>query len=95
MTANNETLALKMRIIAANVQERRLELNYTQEYVGRKLSISQNAYSKMERGESKITVERLLQIAAILDCDVKEFLHMKEKLSINYLRQINLRAKTR
>jgi len=49
----------------------------------------------MERGDSKITVERLLQIAVILDCDLKELLRIKEKLSINYLRQINLCAKTR
>ena len=95
MTHKKDTLTLKMLVIAANVRDQRLRLNYTQEYVARQLSISQNAYSKLERGGSKMTIERLLQIAVILETDIKQLLHIKDKMPIDFLRQINLRAKFR
>ena len=53
-----------------------MNLNYTQEYVAYKLNISQNAFSKIELGHTKITVERLLQITEILDCELKELLKL-------------------
>ena len=84
MTQKNDTLTLKLMIIADNVRNRRLEVNYTQEYVAKKLSISQNAYSKIERGGSKMTVERLLQIAVILETDVGELISITEKFPSDY-----------
>jgi transcriptional regulator with XRE-family HTH domain len=89
----NKALTLKMMIITDNVRNRRLELNYTQEYVAKKLSISQNAYSKIERGGSKMTVERLFQIAVILETDIRELISITDKLPIDYLRQLSIRAK--
>jgi transcriptional regulator with XRE-family HTH domain len=65
-----EILNFKIKAIAANIRKTRERLNYTQEYLAAKLSISQNAYSKIELGYTKITVERLFQIAAILDTDI-------------------------
>ena len=38
-----------------------------QEYMAQKLNISQNVYSKLERGDIKITTERLAMISDILD----------------------------
>jgi len=69
-----ETLNYKIKAIAANIRRTREQLNYTQEYLAAKLSISQNAYSKIELGYTKITVERLFQIAAILEVDVHELI---------------------
>lgn len=37
------------------------------------LNMSQSAYSKMERGESKMDVERLCEIAEVLNTPVNEF----------------------
>ena len=60
---------LKIKAIAANIRKTREKRNYTQEYLAYKLSISQNAYSKIELGYTKITLERLFQIADILEID--------------------------
>jgi transcriptional regulator with XRE-family HTH domain len=55
----NEKISYKMQVIAANIKNRRLTVNYKQEFVAAKLFISQNAYSKIELGYTRITVERL------------------------------------
>lgn len=69
-----DSLNLKIKAIAANIRSKREHRNYTQEYLAAKLNISQNAYSKIELGYTKITVERLFQIAAILEFDVSELI---------------------
>ncbi|WP_316842064.1 helix-turn-helix transcriptional regulator [Pedobacter gandavensis] len=47
---------------------------YSQEFMAEKLNISQNSYSKLERGQTSLTVNRLFQIAKILDISVQEML---------------------
>ncbi|RZA01313.1 MAG: XRE family transcriptional regulator [Sphingobacteriaceae bacterium] len=71
-------LSLKIKAIAANIRHKREYRNYTQEYLALKLNISQNAYSKIELGYTKITVERLFQIADILEFDVAELIDPEE-----------------
>ncbi|GAA3981503.1 helix-turn-helix domain-containing protein [Mucilaginibacter dorajii] len=73
-----ETLNYKIKAIAANIRNTREQLNYTQEYLAAKLNISQNAYSKIELGYTKITVERLFQIAAILEVDIHEIINTEK-----------------
>lgn len=48
--------------------------NYTQAYMADRLDISQNTYSKIETGGIKLTVERLKQIAEILEVSVENVL---------------------
>lgn len=74
----NNTLALKIKTIAANIRNNREFRNYTQEYLAFKLKISQNAYSKIELGYTKITVERLFQIAEVLEMDIVDLLKPAE-----------------
>ncbi|HJP62902.1 MAG TPA: helix-turn-helix transcriptional regulator [Mucilaginibacter sp.] len=64
-----DKLNLRINQVAANIRKIREHRNYTQEYLAAKLRISQNAYSKIELGYTKITVERLFQIAEILESD--------------------------
>ncbi len=71
-------LSLKIKAIAANIRHKREYRNYTQEYLALKLNISQNAYSKIELGYTKITVERLFQIADILEFDIAELIDPEE-----------------
>lgn len=73
----NDVLNLKIKAIAANIRNKREYRNYTQEYLAIKLGISQNAYSKIELGYTKITVERLFQIAEILNFEVVELIDVK------------------
>ena len=74
----SNTLSLKIKAIAANIRHKREYRNYTQEYLALKLSISQNAYSKIELGYTKITVERLFQIADVLEFDVVELIRPED-----------------
>ena len=77
----NNTLALKIKAIATNIRNKREYRNYTQEYLAFKLNISQNAYSKIELGYTKITVERLFQIAEVLEFDVTELINPAELIA--------------
>ncbi len=64
-----DMLNLRVQNVAANIRKIREYRNYTQEYLAAKLKISQNAYSKIELGYTKITVDRLFRIADILEVD--------------------------
>ncbi|MET3978332.1 transcriptional regulator with XRE-family HTH domain [Mucilaginibacter sp. UYP25] len=74
----SKMLNFKVKAVATNIRNKREELNYTQEYLAAKLNISQNAYSKIELGYTKITVERLFQVAEILDTDLMELISTPE-----------------
>jgi len=64
-----DMLNLRVKKVATNIRKIREYRNYTQEYLAAKLKISQNAYSKIELGYTKITVDRLFRIADILEVD--------------------------
>ncbi|MCX2473021.1 helix-turn-helix transcriptional regulator [Pedobacter sp. MC2016-05] len=65
-----DVLALKTKNVAGNIRKIREYRDYTQDYLAAKLKISQNAYSKIELGYSKLTVDRLFQISTILEVEV-------------------------
>lgn len=52
----------------------RLSKNYTQSYMADELGIDVTNYSRMERGNAQISIDRLIKIAAILDADVADFI---------------------
>lgn len=64
-----DTLDLKIEKVAVNIRKVREYRNYTQDYLAAKLRISQNAYSKIELGHTRITVDRLFRVADILEVD--------------------------
>ena len=43
--------------------------NYTQEYMAQQLGLSTRAYSKIETGETQLTINRLNEISSILGID--------------------------
>jgi len=59
----------KAKLVANNIRRVREFRNYTQDYVARKIGISQNAYSKLELGFHKLSLERLFQIAEVLEIE--------------------------
>lgn len=50
----------------------------TQEDMADALGISSSGYSKMERGETRISIDRLQKIADILEMDIYELIPPKE-----------------
>jgi transcriptional regulator with XRE-family HTH domain len=57
----------------------REERNWSQEEMAAKLNMSVNGYSKIERGESRVHIPKLEQIAEILEMDVIELMSLGEK----------------
>ena len=57
-------------VLATNIKKARLHRNYSQDYLAGKLHISQNAYSKVELGQTRVTLERLSIIAEVLEVKV-------------------------
>ena len=54
------------------IRLRRQQLRYSKEYLGFKLGITQKSYCKIEKGESKLTVETLFKLCQILAVKHKE-----------------------
>jgi transcriptional regulator with XRE-family HTH domain len=57
--------------------------NYTQEYVAGHLEISQNTYSLMEKGETKLTIDRLEKLAQLYKMDVVDLIQSNNQTYIN------------
>ena len=75
----------------------RLSKNLTQVYLAEELGIDAANYSRLERGETKISTERLLQIAGILNIESSILLEKTENFgwkgddnSIEILKEILL-----
>lgn len=64
----------KIDVLLTSIQEHKNRKGYTLENMADDLGISHSAYRKTENGQTKITVERLLQISKILDVSVVELL---------------------
>lgn len=60
-----------------NLKERRRLLNLTQENVADMLRITVTAYSKIERGETGVNMDRIRQLAKALDMGVHELVENK------------------
>jgi len=52
--------------IHLRIRSIRTELCYSQEFVASQIGISQNAYSRIELGLAKLSIERMLKIADVL-----------------------------
>jgi len=53
--------------VEEKIRIQRLIKNYSQEYMAWCLGISQSAYSNLEKGETKISLQRVYDIAKILE----------------------------
>lgn len=68
-----------MKSIMDNIKKIRQRKGYSHDYVALELDISQAAYSKLEKNETKLTVERLYRLAEILSTPVTELLEESAK----------------
>jgi DNA-binding XRE family transcriptional regulator len=73
----NDSHIPKVKAILNNIIAKRNALGYTQEYMGYRMGMSQNAYSKIELGYTNITVNHLFLIAEILGCKADDLLKGK------------------
>ena len=61
------------------IRTARVTKGLSQEYMAEKLNVSQNTYSRIELGRTKLCTTRLLKIASILEIGPEEILNKKEK----------------
>lgn len=87
-----EVINNRIKNVAVNIRKIREYRNYTQEYLAMKLAISQNAYSKIELGYTKITLERLYQIAQILEVDLIELIKAEDSEVVQLLNHSSVSA---
>ena len=71
-----------VKIVAGNIKTARLYRNYSQDYLALKLNISQNAYSKIELGYTRVTMDRLFMIAEVLEVDVIDLISGNGKYKV-------------
>lgn len=64
-----------MKEITENIKKFRELKNYTREVMADKLEMSVSGYSKLERGDVELTVNKLFKIAEILDVNVSQILN--------------------
>ena len=57
--------------------------NFTQEYFAQKLGLSTRAYSKIETGETQLTINRLNEISKVLEMNPVEVLGFDDKKIFN------------
>lgn len=67
-----------INIVAANIRKARVYRGYSQDYLAYRLNISQNAYSKLECGYTKIDLERIMVIADLLEVDLIKLLKKED-----------------
>ncbi|MBN9350342.1 MAG: helix-turn-helix transcriptional regulator [Chitinophagaceae bacterium] len=68
--------------VGDNIREiREAEKNLKREYIAKRLNISTRAYANIENNTSDITINRLEEIANILDCSPHYILSYKEAKS--------------
>lgn len=51
------------------IRQKREEKKWSQEYMATQLGLSPNGYAKIERGETKLTLQRLNELAEIFEVD--------------------------
>lgn len=78
-----------MEQVLENIKRIRKHKGYSHEYVAHELNISQVAYSKLEKSETKLTVERLYKLAEILEVEVSELLDIKATNQFNQTNKEN------
>ncbi len=66
-------------VIGENIRILREIKGYKQEYMALMLEMSQSGYAKIESGRSAISINRLGEIANILEVDVKDLLYNGQK----------------
>jgi len=78
-------MSLDYTVIGQRLKNARLEKHFTQEELAEKLDVSVAFLSRIERGNSHISLKRLNELCGILDTDEGAILHGVSSSSSSYL----------
>lgn len=85
------------KIIVKEIRERiktvRIEKGYSQDYMADMLNISQNAYHKLEKGHTRIHLQKFIDIAKVLEVEVSDLFNGPDHVYVfsSYYRKKNIR----
>lgn len=65
--------------VALNIRSCRESRGYSQDYMAEMLHICQSSYANIELGKTSLSLERLMQIAEILNADIYSLMEEKKK----------------
>jgi len=68
--------------IHSKIAKKRLEKNFSQQYMASQLSISQSYYNKIENGKKELSISRVLHISEILNINIIELLNSENNISV-------------
>jgi transcriptional regulator with XRE-family HTH domain len=71
-----------MKDITERIKKLRVKAGFSHEFMAGELKLSQVSYTKIENNSTKLTVDRLYQIAQILKVEVAELLGIELNLSM-------------
>ena len=74
--------SVEPKFIGKKIRKIRLLRGYKQEYMAITIGLSQTGFSKIETGETKMTLERASDVANALGMTLVELLEWEEKLRI-------------
>jgi transcriptional regulator with XRE-family HTH domain len=63
-----------MKHVTRNIRKLRIDRELSQENVAFNLKISQSSYAKMESGQSRLSINRLYQLAVFFNVPIEELL---------------------
>lgn len=73
--------------ILHNIRKAREQKSYTQEYIAQQLGIDTKSYSNIENGVSKLSIDRMLKIAEILETAPESFLNPTQNFTFTHCNQ--------
>ena len=79
----------KMNNVGINIRKLREKKGFSQEYVAQELGINQSTYGKIERENTKISIDRLMKISEILNEDIINLLDLNPKNTFHQTNQGN------
>ena len=69
---------MEVRKILERIIKKRKKKGYSYENMAEELALSPSGYRKIETGETKLLVERMFQIATVLDIPINKLLDIEE-----------------
>ena len=72
-------MVFPMKKVNETIRNLREKNNWSQEDMASKLSMSTNGYAKLERGETRLYLNKLERIAEVFDIDVLELITPNDK----------------
>ncbi|QSB29190.1 helix-turn-helix domain-containing protein [Flavobacterium sp. CLA17] len=70
-------------LIGEKIKNIRELKNYTQEYIAFQLGITQSGYSKIEKGKTSLSLEKLEQLALILEVPLENIINFERNRYFN------------